>query len=211
VWTDIVVLTKRPDQFIMISKLEIVRVNLHYEICVQHSQITVTRLTLNHRYPNKLLSPQSLAMDEIGDRLYISDNYKIMECQVDGTFIKWIGAGILDTPVGLCLQNDHLCVCDYGHRRISIRHTGTLIKHILANPSTLRPLYIISLGDQLLVSYQESKILHVVEFEAGTCRTVTLPFEWNQSSARRRTILGMTLIDNIVFMIDSDNLVHRLG
>jgi NHL repeat len=211
-WLDIVVLTKRPHQFIMLSIGEIVRISLHYKICVQQQpQIEYTTLTLKHQSPNNLLTPQSLVMDEVGDRLYVSDpcKNKIMECQVDGTFIKWIGTGILDAPLGLCIQTHHLCVCDNGHHRISIfdRHTGTLIKHILANPSTLRPLCIISLGDQLLVSYEESQVLHVVEFEGGrTCRTITLPFVW-----RARTIRGMTLIDNIVFIIDSDDLVHRLS
>jgi hypothetical protein len=123
-----------------------------------------------------------------------------------------VGDGQLSHPAGLCIHGDeYLCVSESLNYRISVFncHTGAFVKHIPLENDCVPPLQLISIGDQLLVNILGTNIIRIIEFVDGSCRRqLTLP-PGQTNSQLYSCFRGITLVDNVVFIADSANRIHR--
>jgi hypothetical protein len=170
-----------------------------------HGQIVSSKTCHYTTWSGHPMLTDCLAIDEDGDRIYISDkkNKTVAVLSLDNVMITWMRRG-LEYPGGICIHKNYLCVCDEQHISVIDRHTGVFHKHIIVkNEESEKSLYIVlSIGDQLLVSHYDSSILYVIEFEDGSCRhQIRMPVH--------SAIHGMALLDNVVFISVSNDCVHR--
>ena len=71
--------------------------------------------------PGQLLCPTFLTVNN--NILYVSDsgNGRVTVCDTNGTYLRCIGNGILDSPQGIAIDTfDNMYVCDYYNNRIVI-------------------------------------------------------------------------------------------
>lgn len=156
-------------------------------------------------------APTDVVLDEASDRLYtcLSDMLKgsIFVTTLDGSLISKIGFELLKWPTGICLFENYICVCEIGRISVWNRFTGEFVKYIIVRdppaPSfgDYRMRRIISVGDQLLLSYSTSSRIYVYDFCDGTLR-----YYFDIPSGK---VNGMTLLDENVFIASNETCIYR--
>jgi hypothetical protein len=144
--------------------------------------------------------------------------------------IRTISDSILQRPQGLCIHRSqtqspgtYLCVCDSqgivvfntdsGRKMLYIETVNNTSKQCAQNHrpeiycrSCLpnHPRQILSVGDQLLIAHNASNTIQIYNFDDGSYEG-----QFELPVPRDIDVINMVLLNNIVFIRDSDNMIHR--
>jgi hypothetical protein len=172
-------------------------------------QYRITDRIERHLLGSHCDAPRSVVIDEASERLYTCLNHSltgaIFVTTLDGILISTIGECKLNFPTGICLFNPkYICVCEIGRISVWNRFTCEFVKYIIIivnDKMQMKMKDIISVGDQLLISFDNSSRIQVYDFCDGTLR-----HSFDIPSGK---VNGMTLLDENVFIANDEVCIYR--